>query len=62
MSSQVKPLRSNNVKEVQAMQRKLDLSVEQLQKNTMNQALAESFPAWDLNPPMVLVRRRKSEQ
>lgn len=43
------------------MQAKLDLKIEELQKQTINEPLAESFPAWDLNPPAVLVRRRSSK-
>ncbi|MNB98030.1 hypothetical protein D3C75_452720 [compost metagenome] len=43
------------------MQEKLDLQIEELQKQTTNQSLAESFPAWDLNPPAILVRRRSSK-
>ncbi|GKU77776.1 hypothetical protein [Paenibacillus sp. L3-i20] len=43
------------------MQAKLDQKIEQLQKQTVNQSLAENFPSWDLNPPAVLVRRRSSK-
>lgn len=43
------------------MQTKLDLKLEELQRQTINESLAESFPAWDLNPPAVLVRRRSSK-
>lgn len=43
------------------MQAKLDQKIEEVQRQTINQSLAESFPAWDLNPPPVLVRRRSSK-
>lgn len=46
---------------VASMQEKLDLSIEELQKQTINQSLAENFPSWDLNPPAILVRRRSSK-
>ena len=43
------------------IQAKLDLKIEELQQQTVNQSLAESFPSWDLNPPAILVRRRSSK-
>lgn len=43
------------------LQAKLDLKVAELQKETMDQSLAKSFPDWDLNPPVLLVRRRSSK-
>lgn len=62
MLNRSKPIILNSSTEpVDQMQAKLDLKIEELQKQTVNQSLAESFPAWDLNPPAVLVRRRSSK-
>lgn len=41
-------------------QEKLDLIIEELQKQTVDKSLADSFPDWDLNPPAMLVRRRST--
>jgi|HigsolmetaAR204D_1030405.scaffolds.fasta_scaffold02506_4 hypothetical protein len=38
----------------------LDSKIEELQKQTISKSLADSFPEWDLNPPSILVRRRRS--
>jgi hypothetical protein len=43
------------------MQEELDRKIEELQKQTTNSSLANSFPAWDLNPPAILVRRRSTK-
>ncbi|MBG9793747.1 hypothetical protein ABD76_15035 [Paenibacillus dendritiformis] len=62
MLNRSKPIIQNSSTEPAAqMQAKLDLKMEELQRQTINQSLAESFPAWDLNPPAVLVRRRSSK-
>lgn len=62
MLNRSKPIIQNSSTEPAAqMQAKLDLKIEELQKQTINQSLAESFPAWDLNPPALLVRRRSSK-
>lgn len=62
MLNRSKPIIQNSSTEPAAqMQAKLDLKIEELQRQTINQSLAESFPAWDLNPPAVLVRRRSSK-
>jgi hypothetical protein len=37
-----------------------DALIEELQKQSISQSLADSFPDWDLNPPNRLVRRRKT--
>ncbi|WP_194540492.1 hypothetical protein MKY82_01775 [Paenibacillus sp. FSL W7-1279] len=62
MLNRSKPIIQNTSTEPAAqMQSKLDLKIEELQRQTINESLAESFPAWDLNPPAVLVRRRSSK-
>lgn len=62
MLNRSKPIIQNSSTEPAAqMQAKLDLKIEELQRQTINESLAESFPAWDLNPPAVLVRRRSSK-
>lgn len=62
MLNRGKPIIQNSSTEpIDQMQAKLDLKIEEVQKQTVNQSLAESFPSWDLNPPAVLVRRRSSK-
>lgn len=62
MLNRSKPIIQNTSTEPAGqMQTKLDLKIEELQRQTINESLAESFPAWDLNPPAVLVRRRSSK-
>lgn len=62
MLNRSKPIIQNTSTELAGqMQTKLDLKIEELQRQTINESLAESFPAWDLNPPAVLVRRRSSK-
>lgn len=62
MLNRSKPIIQNTSTEpADQMQTKLDLKIEELQRQTINESLAESFPAWDLNPPAVLVRRRSSK-
>lgn len=62
MLNRSKPIIQNTSTEPTGqMQAKLDLKIEELQRQTINESLAESFPAWDLNPPAVLVRRRSSK-
>ncbi|MCV4233769.1 hypothetical protein OHJ21_21650 [Virgibacillus sp. LDC1] len=62
MLNRSKPIIQNSSTEPAGqMQAKLDLKIEELQRQTINESLAESFPAWDLNPPAVLVRRRSSK-
>lgn len=62
MLNRSKPIIQNTSTEPAGqMQTKLDLKLEELQRQTINESLAESFPAWDLNPPAVLVRRRSSK-
>ncbi|MGG3508833.1 hypothetical protein ABES58_25695 [Paenibacillus lautus] len=62
MLNRSKPIIQNSSTEPAVqMQAKLDLKIEELQRQTINESLAESFPAWDLNPPAVLVRRRSSK-
>ncbi|ANY73394.1 hypothetical protein BBD41_12810 [Paenibacillus ihbetae] len=60
--NRTKPVNQNSSTEpADQKQLKLDLKIEELQRQTINQSLAESFPAWDLNPPAILVRRRSSK-
>lgn len=62
MLNRSKPIIQNTSTEAAGqMQAKLDLKIEELQRQTINESLAESFPAWDLNPPAVLVRRRSTK-
>lgn len=35
-------------------------NIEELNKVTINEALASQFPQWDLKPPAALIKRRSS--
>ncbi|PAD78353.1 hypothetical protein CHH67_06190 [Paenibacillus campinasensis] len=62
MLNRSKPvIQNSSTDSTDQMQEKLDLKIEELQKQTLNQSLAECFPTWDLNPPAILVRRRSSK-
>jgi len=59
MTNTGRPIIQNPSSEPAAeMQEKLVSIIEELQKQTVDKSLADSFPEWDLNPPSVLVRRR----
>jgi len=36
----------------------LDQKIEQIQQQSIDESFAQNFPAWDLNPPAILVRRK----
>ncbi|UTR12029.1 hypothetical protein MM300_06985 [Evansella sp. LMS18] len=40
---------------------KFHKKMEEIEKQTVNEALATQFPAWDLKPPSTLVKRRSSK-
>ncbi|MFD0712928.1 hypothetical protein [Paenibacillus sp. GCM10027626] len=39
---------------------KLEKKLEEIHLATVNKALAEQFPEWDLKPPATLIKRRSS--
>ncbi|URN95450.1 MAG: hypothetical protein NAG76_04100 [Candidatus Pristimantibacillus lignocellulolyticus] len=39
-------------------EKELEQKIETIQQQLINESLAQNFPAWDLNPPAILVRRK----
>jgi len=39
-------------------EKELELKIEQMQKQSIDESFAQNFPAWDLNPPVILIRRK----
>lgn len=40
---------------------KLEKEIQRLQQLTLNKALADQLPSWDLAPPTTLIRRRSTK-
>jgi len=47
-----------NNEQIQQKEKELEQKIVKMQREAINESLAENFPAWDLNPPAILVRRR----
>ncbi|OUS69483.1 hypothetical protein B1748_31370 [Paenibacillus sp. MY03] len=61
MLNRAKPIISGVAERVAAQEEKFNMGMQEIQKVTANQALAEQFPDWDLKPPALLIKRRSSK-
>jgi len=51
----------NRVKSNEKAQNSFQRMLQEVEKETINSALATQFPEWDLNPPTKLVKRRSTK-
>lgn len=51
----------NRVKTKENVQNSFQQMLQEVEKETINSALATQFPEWDLTPPATLVRRRSTK-